>query len=118
MVLLVRQNMRPVHQLSDQLVQAEGDRARLQLEIEQQRPLLCASYVRKVLSGHVASNEEFAYMMQFLHLEPPLKYYVLYCIANRQDSVLGDPMDEYDILCEHLTEYLSGKHPLLSLIHI
>ena len=37
-VLLVRQNMRPVHQLSDQLVQAEGDRARLQLEIEQQRP--------------------------------------------------------------------------------
>ena len=111
-VLLVRQNMRPVHQLSDQLVQAEGDRARLQLEIEQQRPLLCASYVRKVLSGHVASNEEFAYMMQFLHLEPPLKYYVLYCIANRQDSVLGDPMNEYDILCEHLTEYLSGKHPL------
>lgn len=37
---------------------------------------------------------------------------MLYCIANRQDSVLGDPMNEYDILCEHLTEYLSGKHPL------
>ena len=111
-LLLVRQNMRPVRQLSDQLVQAEGDRARLQREMEEQRPLLCASYLRKVLSGHVSSNEEFSYMMKFLNLEPPLKYYVLYCIANRQDSVLGDPLEEYDTLSTHIAQFLSGNHPL------
>lgn len=109
---LIRRSVRPYHQLSTQLTQAQDDNADLQRQIDAQQPALQASYVRTLLSGHVSSAEEFAYMMRYLHLEGNNRYYVLYCVAHRQDEAPGNAASDFDTLTEHLEEYLTGQFPL------
>ncbi|MGN0779633.1 MAG: helix-turn-helix domain-containing protein [Aristaeellaceae bacterium] len=110
--LLARSTMRPIHLLDTQLTQVRSDNADLLRQLDAQRPALQASYVRKLLSGHVSTAEEFAYMMRYLHLEGDCRYYVLFCTAHQQGSTPEDPQNEYDTLAEHLEEYLSAPHPL------
>ncbi|MBQ8200287.1 MAG: helix-turn-helix domain-containing protein [Clostridia bacterium] len=112
-IMLVHRAMRPLHQLTSQLTQAEDDKAQLQREIDAQKPLLSVSYVRKLLSGHVASQEEFSYMMEYLGLSGEDKhFYVLYCIAHRQDAASSDPLAEYDALTAHIDRYLTTRYPV------
>lgn len=108
---LVRMNMKPVHQLTSQLSQAEVDKAQLQREIDAQKPMLHVSYVRKLLSGHVASQEEFAYMMDSLGLSGNNHYYVLYGIAHQQDGAASDDKEQYDALTSLITKYLTTRYP-------
>ena len=110
--MLVRRQLRPLHQLDRQLKKAEGDRDQLQQEMDSQRPMLRTSYLRKLLSGHVASKEEFAYMMDFLGLSGDYRFYVLYCVAHRQDYTAMDANAEYDLIAEHLEKYLSVACPM------
>lgn len=108
--LLVRRQMRPVHQLNTRLRQAEGDRDQLRQQVDLQRPVLLKSYLRKMLSGHVASREEFAYMLRELGLEGSNRFYVLYGVANRQDDTPIAPAEESDILGGHIeAAFASGK---------
>lgn len=111
-VLLIRRAMQPIHQLTSELNQAQDDNAELQRQIDAQRPALTTSYVRTLLSGHVSTNEEFAYMLRYLGLEGDYRFYVLYCIAHRQDNAPENPLAEYEILTEHIDEYLTGRLPL------
>lgn len=110
---LVRRSMRPLHQLSSQLQKAEGDNAELQKEIDAQRPVLCTSYVRSLVSGHVSSNEEFAYMTRFLGIEGDYVYFVLFCNAHHQDSsIVWNPAEEHQLLVDCFNRYLDNGHPL------
>lgn len=109
---LIRRSVRPYHQLSSQLTQAQDDNADLLRQIDAQRPVLQASYVRTLLSGHVSSAEEFAYMMRYLHIDGNNRYYVLYCVAHHQDDAPHDAAGDFDTLTEHLEEYLTGQFPL------
>ncbi len=110
---LVRRSMRPLRQLNSQLQKAEGDKAELQKEIDAQRPMLCMSYVRTLVSGHVTSNEEFAYITRFLDIAGDCLYFVLFCNAHRQDSsiVFGDA-EENRLLADTFHRYLDNGHPL------
>lgn len=110
--LLVRAHMRPLHQLSTRLSEAEDDRALLQQEMVFLKPMLQTSYLRKLLSGHVTSQEEFAYMMDFLGLKDEGQFYVLYCVEHRQDSAPRDPQREYELMASHLQKHLGGDRPL------
>ena len=109
-MFLVRRNMQPYQQLNTRLEQAEGDKAELQREIDAQRPDICESYVRKLLSGHVASSAEFAYMLDFLGLNGEMNFYVLYCVANQQAGS-REPGAEYDFLSKQITAALSVDRP-------
>lgn len=111
-VLLVRRAVKPIHQLTSELNRAQDDNAELQRQIDAQRPALSITYTRTLLSGHVSTNEEFAYMMRYLGLEGADHFYVLYCIAHRQDNAPDNPLEEYEILTEHIDEYLTGRLPL------
>lgn len=111
-VLLVRAYMRPIRQLSHRLSEAEGDMALLQQEMDSQKPVLQVSYLRRLLSGHVTSGEEFAYMMDFLGLQGNMQFCVLYCVAHRQDSAPRDPRQEYALLSAHLQKGLAGDLPV------
>lgn len=108
---LVRMNMKPVRQLSSQLSQAEDDNAQLQREIDAQKPMLHVSYVRKLLSGHVASQEEFAYMMDSLGLSGSNHYYVLYGVAHQQDTAAANDREQYDALTTLISKYLTTRFP-------
>lgn len=110
--LMVRRQLRPVRQLSSRLEQAEGDRDQLMQKIDSQRPMLHTSYLRKLLSGHVASREEFSYMMDELGIEGDYKFYVLYGIANRQNDLPADPTEEYNVLAEHIEAAFTVEKPV------
>lgn len=109
--LLVRRQMKPVHQLSSRLQQAEGDRDQLQKQIDSQRPMLHNSYLRKLLSGHVASREEMRYMMEEMGIAGDYRFYVLYGTAYRQNDLPGDPAEEYEILAEHMEAAFTVEKP-------
>lgn len=110
--LLVRRQMKPVRQLSTRLEKAEGDRDQLMQKIDSQRPMLHNSYLRKLLSGHVASREEFRYMMDELGIEGDYKFYVLYGIANRQNDLPADLAEEYNVLAEHIEAAFTVEKPV------
>ena len=109
--LLVRRQMKPVHQLSSRLQQAEGDRDQLQQQIDSQRPMLHNSYLRKLLSGHVASREEMRYMMEEMGIAGDYRFYVLYGTAYRQTDLPVDPAEEYEILAEHMEAAFAVERP-------
>lgn len=111
-IAMVRRTMRPLHQLTTQLTQAEDDKAQLQREIDAQKPMLSISYVRKLLSGHVASQAEFSYMMDYLGISGDKHYYVLYGIAHRQEAAPADPKAEYDVLTALIDKHLTLAHPI------
>lgn len=111
-MLLIRRAMRPIEQLTNQLGEATDANAQLQSEIDAQRPMLLAAYLRKLLSGHVASQEEFTYMMQSLKLTGDIHHYVLFCVAHRQDATMDDSNTEVDVITSALEHHLSGQYPL------
>ncbi len=110
--LLVRRQLQPVRQLNRRLEQAEGDRAQLQQQVDSQRPVLQKGYLRKVMSGHVPSREELAFIMNELGVQGERKYYVLYGIANRQDDLPYGPAEEYEILAEHIEAAFETDTPV------
>lgn len=112
-IRLVKLNTQPIRQLDSQLQQAQGDNAEMRREMNAQRPALCMSYMRTLLSGHVSSNEEFAYMMHYLGLTGSLRHYVLFCIAHRQDEVsIAPAMADQQTLLEHIELHLDTGYPI------
>lgn len=112
-IQLIRRAMKPIRQLTTQLDQAEDANAQLQREIDAQRPVINASYLRKLLSGHVASQDEFQYMMASLGLTGDVHHYVLFCVANQQDAEeVTDPKAELDVITAALERHLSDAYPL------
>ena len=110
-VLLVRQSMKPLHELSHELSLAQDDNVRMQKAMARQRPALCTSYLRTLLSGHVASNEEFAYMMQFLGLNGDYQYFVLFCNAYRPNGGGTEDSRQETLIADQLRQHLSAALP-------
>ncbi|MBP3657431.1 MAG: helix-turn-helix domain-containing protein [Clostridia bacterium] len=110
--LLVRQSMRPLLDLHMRLVKAQGDNAEMQRTIDAQRPLLCMSYLKKLLSGHVSSEDEFSYMMDFLQLSGRLQHYVLFCHVNPQGDAQLSESDMYTLLQEKISDHLGDRYPV------
>ena len=111
-IVLVRQSMQPLHQLSHALSKAKDDNVQMQKIMDKQRPALCRTYLRTILSGHVASDEEFSYMMRYLGLGGDYQHIVLFCTAFRQP---GAPLDEnelHQLVLEQMAHYLNTGHPL------
>ena len=86
-VLQVRHYILPIRQLGSKLEQAQDIRAQLETELDSHKPFLYSSYLRRVLSGHVASETEFDYILNYLGIKGEgLRYMVLYCSAYSQDE--------------------------------
>ena len=71
--------------------QEDAGNAQLQREIDAQRPVINASYLRKLLSGHVASQDEFQYMMESLGLDGRTST-IMCCSASRIGRILRLPI--------------------------
>lgn len=109
---MVRHNMKPIEALGRQLRQAEGDRAQLEEQVEAQRPTICLAYVRKLLSGHIISSEEFDYSMQYLGINGEnLSYFALTCMVYNHDELL-DVTDVQEAMAHALPAYLDGEYPV------
>lgn len=95
-LLLVRRNMQPIEALGTELKQAKGRQAELQEEVDAQRPAVCLSYMRKLLSGHISFEDEFAYMLDYMHIAGDnMRYFVLSCMSyNHDESLTHSQMNE------------------------
>jgi len=109
-MLLVHQSMKPLHELSYELSLAQSDNARMRRTMEAQRPALCTSYLRTLLSGHVASDGEFTYMMRFLKLDGDYQYFVLFANAYHPGGAVND-MRQDTIIEDQIVQYLSAALP-------
>lgn len=84
-----RKNVQPIIELGHELDEAVEAQNYLQEMVDNQRPIICNSYVRQLLTGTVASEEELAYIKEYLELYSDSLYYnVLYVVVynNHSDS--------------------------------
>ncbi len=123
---LIRENIRPVRQLSTQLHEAASanaeledtnaeladTNAELQGVLDAQRPVLHLSYVRKLISGHVASAEEFDFMGHDLGYHGDLKFFVIYMDFYYQNNRPDHTIADLEAFITAMRRYLTGDHPL------
>lgn len=88
-LVLSRKNVQPIIELGQELDEAVEVQNYLQEMVDNQRPIICNSYVRQLLTGAVTSEEELTYIQEYLELYSDSLYYnVLYVVVynNHGDS--------------------------------
>ena len=75
-----RRNVRPIIELGQELQTAVEVQKNLQEVVNSQRPIICTSYVRQLLSGTATSEDEVAYMKNYLGIADSSYYNVLYIV--------------------------------------
>lgn len=75
-----RRNVRPIIELGQELQTAVEVQKNLQEVVDSQRPIICTSYVRQLLSGTATSEDEVAYMENYLGITDSSYYNVLYIV--------------------------------------
>ena len=102
-VMQVRRYIRPIRQLGSKLKKAQDYQAQLETELDAQKPVLYASYLRRMLSGHIASENELNYILDFFGIQGEgLRYMVLYCCAYSQNEQESDTASLSRILSEKI----------------
>lgn len=84
-----KRNVAPIIELGQELNEAVEAQNHLQEVVDNQRPIICNTYVRQLLTGLVASTEEASYIKEYLNLiGESLCYNGLYIVAynNAGDS--------------------------------
>ena len=75
-----RRNVQPIIELGQELQTAVEVQKNLQEVVDSQRPIICTSYVRQLLSGTATSEDEVAYMENYLGITASSYYNVLYIV--------------------------------------
>ena len=75
-----RRNVRPIIELGQELQTAVEVQKNLQEVVNSQRPIICTSYVRQLLSGTATSEDEVAYIKNYLGIADSSYYNVLYIV--------------------------------------
>ena len=75
-----RRNVKPIIELGQELQTAVEVQKNLQEVVNSQRPIICTSYVRQLLSGTATSEDEVAYMENYLGIADSSYYNVLYIV--------------------------------------
>ena len=110
-----RRNVRPIIELGQELHEAVEAQNQLQEVVDRQRPIICTSYVRRLMSGSITSTEEVSYIADYLGLKEDSFYYnVLHVVVynNFGDSSdtlpegLDTPQQLQEIIGEALKKYL------------
>lgn len=113
--ILAKHNVAPIIELGQELDEAVAAQNLLQEVVDYQRPIICNSYVRQLLTGAVTSEEELSYIKEYLNLaDDNLCFNGLYiCVYNNSadspDTLPKDFHSEEDfnqIVRDSLQEFL------------
>lgn len=86
-LLFSRRNVAPIIELGNELEDAMEVQTHLQKVVDNQRPIICTSYVRQLLLGMVTTEEEHQYIKSYLKLsDEPGFYNGLYIVAYNNTS--------------------------------
>lgn len=109
-----RRNIQPIIELGQELQDAVEAQTQLQEVVDSQRPILCTSYIRQLLSGSV-TEEEANYIHTYLGLgEHSVYYNVLHVViynnsGDNPDAISGrltSPEEMNELICTALKHYL------------
>ncbi len=110
-----RRNVRPIIELGQELHEAVEAQNQLQEVVDRQRPIICTSYVRRLMSGSITSAEEVSYITDYLGLKEDSFYYnVLHVVVYNNFGDSSDTLPEgldtsqqlQEIIVEALKKYL------------
>lgn len=110
-----RRNVRPIIKLGQELQEAVVAQTHLQEVVDNQRPIICNSYVRRLLAGSVTSEEEVSYVKEYLNLVGENLYYngLYVCVYNNanetSDSLpkeINTPEEFNTVVSEALQRFL------------
>ncbi len=92
---LSKRNVQPIIELGQELHDAIEAQNHLQETLDNQRPIICTSYIRQLMSGSITSEEEASYIHDYLELGSSSVYNVLYVVVynNGSDSNGNLPTD-------------------------
>lgn len=92
-----KRNVEPIIQLDHELHEAVEAQNHLQEVVDNQRPIICNSYVRQLLSGSVTSEEEIDYIREYLDLIGEHLYYngIYICVYNNTNETPGTSSKDY-----------------------
>lgn len=77
-----RRNVLPIVELGQKLSETVEAQNHLQEVVDSQRPIICNSYIKQLMSGTITSEEEASYIKDFLELSgEDLIYNVLYAVV-------------------------------------
>lgn len=86
-----RRNVAPIIELGQELNEAVEAQNHLLEVVDSQRPIICNTYVRQLLTGLVASEEEASYIKKYLNLVgESLCYNGLYIVAYNNAGESGE----------------------------
>ena len=86
-----KRNVAPIIELGQELNEAVEAQNHLQEVVDSQRPIICNTYVRQLLTGLVASTEEASYIKEYLNLiGESLCYNGLYIVAYNNTGDSGE----------------------------
>lgn len=86
-----KRNVAPIIELGQELNEAVEAQNHLQEVVDSQRPIICNTYVRQLLTGLVASTEEASYIKEYLNLiGESLCYNGLYIVAYNNAGKSGE----------------------------
>ena len=119
-ILFSRRNVQPIIELGQELPDCCVQK-NLQEVVDSQRPIICTSYVRQLLSGTATSEDEVAYMENYLGITASSYYNVLYIVYynNFGDNVRKcssggvESVEELEKIIESALENFFGT-PLFS----
>ncbi len=111
-----RRNVQPIIELGQELQTAVEVQKNLQEVVDSQRPIICTSYVRQLLSGTATSEDEVAYMENYLGITASSYYNVLYIVYynnfgdNVENTLPGgvESVEEMEKIIESALENFFG----------
>ena len=111
-----RRNVQPIIELGQELQTAVEVQKNLQEVVDSQRPIICTSYVRQLLSGTATSEDEVAYMENYLGITASSYYNVLYIVYynnfgdNVENALPGgvESVEELEKIIESALENFFG----------
>lgn len=107
-ILMLREHIRPLVQLDEELQVAITDKEQMQVIMDSQRPMICNSYVRQLMLGNILSDSEISYVSEYLGLaDPNLHFQALYIVAYHNDDLPHDETDTQNLIRAKLREYFS-----------
>lgn len=106
-----RRNVRPIVRLGQELHEAVETTNQLQEVVDKQKPIICNSYVRQLMLGTVASEDEMEYIQDYLEMrEDQYSFNVLYAVVyeSQDESQASLPDEEklFPIVLEAMKLYL------------
>ena len=110
--LLVRRSLRPLRQLAESLSEARAGQELLETSLERQRPMLNLAYTRRLLAGHISSQQEFDHMLAFLHLQGATRFCVLFAILYQYEEANRAPEDVQDTVNQAIERHLRTDCPV------